>query len=408
MEWQQLKLKDIGKVFTGKTPPGDSPEAWGDGVPFLTPSDFDGGRYVEQFERRLSSHGKIMMQRIIIPYGVSVSCIGWQMGKSVLVKEPTLTNQQINSIVYNKSIVEGKFLYYCMKNRRDEIFRLGSGGSRTPILKKSLFEDLPISLPPLEEQRGIARILGTLDDKIELNRKLNHNLEAMAQAIFRSWFVDFEPVTAKRDGRKPVGMDDATAALFPEHFQDSEMGQIPAGWRVEKIENCITRHSVGAKYDQKTVFDSGKVPVLDQGKSGVIGYHNDTPGVIASVDKPIIVFANHTCYMRLITFPFSAIQNVLPFTGKELDTIWTYYATYGIQEFVEYKGHWPDFVINKIVVPPKSITEAFGRVVKVYTSKMHQNQNQIDSLVKLRDALLPQLLSGELSIDTTAIMTGEV
>ena len=134
-------------------------------------------------------------------------------------------------------------------------------------------------------------MLGSLDDKIELNRRMNETLEALAQSLFKSWFVD------------------------------ATQSALPKGWRVMKFGEFIERLSVGQKYEQKTALPTGKVPILDQGKSGVIGFHNDEPGVVASLEKPVVVFANHTCYMRLISFPFSAIQNVLPFVGAGVDTL---------------------------------------------------------------------------------------
>src|SRR6266480_2156330 len=134
--------------------------------------------------------------------------------------------------------------------------------------------DIPnfkLPLPSLADQKAIAAVLGALDDKIELNRRMNTTLEAMARALFQSWFVDFDPVRAKLDGRQPAGLDPTTAALFPNEFEDSELGPIPKGWRVMTFGQFIKRLSVGQKYDQKTVKTIGKVPVLDQGRSGVIG-----------------------------------------------------------------------------------------------------------------------------------------
>lgn len=98
---------------------------------------------------------------------------------------------------------------------------------------------IEVTLPPLSEQRAIAHILGTLDDKIELNQQMNRKLEAIAQAIFKSWFVDFDPVRAKMEGRQPVGMDAATAALFPNSFEESPLGEIPKGWRVSSIGESV-------------------------------------------------------------------------------------------------------------------------------------------------------------------------
>ena len=132
------------------------------------------------------------------------------------------------------------FLYYYLSPAFQEflISRTIPGSTVDRILLTE-FPKFPIAVPPLAEQRAIARILGALDDKIELNRRMNHTLEAMAQALFKSWFVDFDPVIAKREGRKPAGMDEATAALFPEHFQETQMGPIPTGWETSVSEDWM-------------------------------------------------------------------------------------------------------------------------------------------------------------------------
>jgi type I restriction enzyme S subunit len=270
-----------------------------------------------------------------------------------------------------------------------------------------------------------VKVLGDLDDKIDLNRHINQTIEAMAQAIFKSWFVDFDPVKAKiaaiQEGRDPLraamstisGKPDAeldalppeqyeqlatTAALFPDEMEDSELGEIPKGWKAKKFGDFIDRISVGKKFDQKTALVEGLVPILDQGKSGIIGFHNESPGVRASLEKPIVVFANHTCYMRLITFDFSAIQNVLPFVGKDVDTVWAYYATKDTVKFSEYKGHWPDFVLADAVVPQANLTVHFRKILQPLISQMRSLELESEMLAVLRDTLLPKLLSGELSV----------
>ncbi len=296
--------------------------------------------------------------------------------------------------------LDRRYLYYFMCSRRfwEQWHSRKGETDMADYVSLTAQRELFVVVPHIDKQRSIARILVALDNKIELNRQMNRTLEAMAQALFKSWFVDFDPVTAKAEGRRPYGMDEEMAALFPDAFEDSESGDIPKGWHVEKVGDCVVRHSVGKKYDQFTVSDKGKVPVLDQGRSGLIGFHNDEPGITASLENPIIVFANHTCYMRLITIPFSAIQNVLPFTGRDLNIFWLFYATNGIQEFLEYKGHWPDFVIKKIAVPPKTLTERFGDRVKSWVALIHNNEEQSQTLTALRDALLPKLLSGEIRV----------
>jgi type I restriction enzyme S subunit len=200
-------------------------------------------------------------------------------------------------------------------------------------------------------------------------------------------------------GLAPEGMDEATAALFPVSFEESELGSVPKGWRVQKFGDFIDRQSVGKKFDQKTAFASGQVPILDQGKSGVIGFHNEEPSIKASLEKPVVVFANHTCYMRLICFDFSAIQNVLPFVGKGVDTVWVFYATKDRVKFSEYKGHWPDFAIEKAVVPSIEFTEVFRRLVDPLVARIRNNELQIQNLAALRDTLLPRLISGQLQLE---------
>ena len=249
-------------------------------------------------------------------------------------------------------------------------------------------------------------MVGAIDDRITLLRETNATLEAIAQALFKSWFVDFDPVHAKMQGRAPEGMDEATAALFPDVFEESELGDLPKGWRIQKFGDFIDRQSVGKKFDQKTAFASGQVPILDQGKSGVIGFHNEEPGIKASLERPVVVFANHTCYMRLICFDLSAIQNVLPFIGKGVDTVWAFYATKDRVKFSDYKGHWPDFAIEKAVVPPVEFTDVFRRVVDPLTARIRNNELQIQNLAALRDTLLPRLISGQLQLESMEARDG--
>lgn len=306
---------------------------------------------------------------------------------------------------------DSRFLAYYLKSDDFWTFIRGVLGDKSaqPNASASTMTKAPLRAPrDKSEQRAIAHILGTLDDKIELNRKQNETLEAMARALFKAWFVDFEPVRAKMEGRwvrgqSLPGLPAHLFDLFPDKLVESELGDIPEGWGVKKIEDVITRLSVGKKYEQKTVLPKGIVPVLDQGKSGVIGFHNDTPSVVATSESPVVVFANHTCYMRLINFPFSAIQNVLPFIGKELPTIWVYFATIGKQSFVEYKGHWPDFVIHELAVPAENLAKDFAKITSTYLKQIWENERESLSLTQLRDTLLPKLISGELRVPAAMV-----
>jgi len=411
-EWVKKKIGALGRVVTGKTPPTSDPANFGGPYPFITIPDLDGRVAIDHSERTLSQKGADILKSCLLPPGsVMMSCIA-TVGKCGITTKSSFTNQQINSVIPTKS-TDARFLYYVFTQLGNELESAGGGGSVYINVSKSRFADIEVMLPKdIGEQRAIAHILGTLDDKIELNRRMSQTLEEMARAIFKSWFVDFDPVRAKAAVRLEhpdwtnaqvsraacPNLKPEIAELFPDRLVDSELGEIPEGWGVKKIGELVKRLSVREKYDQKTVCSKGKIPVLDQGKSGIIGYHNEKPGVIATEETPVVIFANHTCYIRIIYFSFSTIQNVIPFISNGVDTIWLYYATYGKQSFIEYKGHWPDFIIHKIIVPLPILTEKFSKTVHQFLKKIWQQERESCTLASLRDSLLPKLISGALQV----------
>lgn len=287
-----------------------------------------------------------------------------------------------------------RFAYYLYQTLPIKV----NSDSAVPGLNRDFLQSLRVLVPERINQQTIASILATLDEKIRLNTELSKTLEAIAQTIFKSWFIDFDPVHAKARGEQPEGMDAETAALFPDSFEDSELGPIPKGWGISAIGDIIERHKPGKIYDQKKVSTLGEVPVLDQGKSGVIGFHDDAPGVCATPDNPFVVFANHTCSLRIVSFPFSCIQNVFPLKGNGVDTKWLFFAVQGKQKFDSYKGHWPDFVLKKVVVSNDQLSNRFGAVVDALLRLQWAATAESSVLSCVRDSLLPRLISGELEI----------
>lgn len=339
--------------------------------------------------------------------------------------------QDMVALRANPQIIDPKYLFALL--RSDEVQQKISNmhvGTLIPHFKKGDFKNLHLDIiTDLTIQREIGNKYFQLLEKIEINTQINQTLEQIAQALFKSWFVDFDPVRAKVQalsdgmsleqaelaamqaisGKTPEELTALsqtqpdryaelaeTAKAFPCEMVEVDGGEMPKGWEVKRIDEVIQKIPVGKKYSSKTAFSEGLVPILDQGRSGVIGYHNDKPGVKASIEDPIIVFANHTCYMRLISYDFSAIQNVFAFKGKECNLYWLYLATLGKQEFVEYKGHFPDFLIKEIIAPPKELTELFGKYIKESFSKIFINDRENSILAKIRDLLLPKLLNGEI------------
>ncbi|NVD34995.1 restriction endonuclease subunit S [Marinobacter lutaoensis] len=286
-----VRLEQLGQIVTGKTPPKSVEDAYDcHGIPFITPKDMDGRKRIDTTERYLSDSGLGAVKRSLVPRNsVAVSCIGSDMGKAVLVDRDSVTNQQINTILIDQERWNPEYIYYLLSTKQ-QLLKDIAGGSATPILNKGHFGKVEIAVPSKEIQDEAARILGAFDEKIRLNHQINQTLEQMAQAIFKSWFVDFEPVKAKIAALGAGGSEEdallaamqaisgkdagqlarmqaeqpeqyaelrATAELFPSAMQDaaqgsanaaggrmpgaaSELGEIPEGWEVSQIGNEVT------------------------------------------------------------------------------------------------------------------------------------------------------------------------
>lgn len=393
-----VPFADIVEIISGGTPKTNIAEYWGGEIPWLTVTDFNTGyRWVNSADKTITDLGVSNSATTILNQGDVIISARGTVGVIAQLARPMAFNQSCYGIRGKMGLSNTDFIYYALKNAVSQMLQVAYGGVFNTITRDT-FKIIKTRLPHIKEQEAIACILGALDDKIEINRKMCKTLEDTAQAIFKSWFVDFDPVHTKAAGMQPDGLKPAIAALFPDSLVDSEFGKIPTGWKVSSLEDVITRIPVGKKYEQRTANSKGQIPILDQGQSGIIGYHDNEPGVIANKDRPIIVFANHTCYMRLIYFPFSAIQNVLPFVGNGIHTIWLYFATHGKQTFTEYKGHWPDLMRQKICVPNMMLDDRFSEIVTPLLLKMWCCMEENNNLGSVRDSLLPRLISGELKV----------
>ena len=269
-----------------------------------------------------------------------------------------------------------------------------NSGSAQPSLNRNFIHPIPLAFPVRHEQDAIAELLGLIDDKIELNQRMNETLEAMARAIFKDWFVDFGPTRAKAEGREPY-LAAKLWNLFPDKLDDDGL---PEGWEIKPLNDCLERLKVGKLYNQKSVLPTGRVPILDQGKSGIIGFHNNEANIQASATRRVSVFANHTCLQRLVDFSFSTIQNVIPFVGQQVPTEWVHYASLGKQDFEEYRGHWPSFVVHGVTVPTTELASSYAQLVDPLLLKISANQTETNTLANARDCLLPKLMSGEIRL----------
>jgi type I restriction enzyme S subunit len=255
-------------------------------------------------------------------------------------------------------------------------------GSVAERLNLPTIRGLPVLVPPLDEQRAIAHILGTLDDKIDLNRRMNETLEAMARAIFKSWFVDFDPVRAKAEGRDPA-LPKHVADLFPDRFKDSELGEIPAGWRVKQLGDVADVNWGDTNTTKASYSETGYPAYSASGKDGYLPYHDfDRKGVVVSA-----IGAN-AGLSWLVLGKWSCIKNTLRFWSTELDvsTEYLFHATHGRDKW-PLRGSAQPFIAQgdaralRMLIPSNGLAETFGTIVGVSMRRLRPtNRNPVPSL----------------------------
>ena len=295
--------------------------------------------------------------------------------------------------------VDSLFLYYLFSgSEMSSRIKNQAIGSSVPGFNLGQLRNLKFLLPPLDEQKKIAYVIGTLDNKIELNQQMNRTLEGIARALFKSWFIDFDPVCAKLDGRQPYGMDAETAALFPDSFDDSPLGKIPKGWRVGRLDDLII---LQRGFDlPKTNRTSGKYPVL--AASGPSGTHNEYkvkgPGVTTGRSGVVgNIFFVHEDF-----WPLNTSLWVKEF--RESRPIHTYYVLQDLNLEVFNAGSAvPTLNRNhvhglKVVIPLLPVIEVFESLVMLIFQKKKANDEESIDISAVRDVLLPKLLSGEIRV----------
>ncbi len=296
------------------------------------------------------------------------------------------------------------FVYYYLtqKNIIKKIIR-DSESTGVPKTNLAYFRSFPIKLPALSEQQAIAHILGTLDDKIELNRRQNATLEAMAQAIFKDWFVDFGPVHAKMEGRQPEGMSREIADLFPDRLDDEGK---PEGWEWKTLDSILELcYGKALKASERI---PGKTPVY--GSGGITGYHNQalviTPSIIVGRKGTIgSLYIEHR--------PFYPIDTV--FYVKSDYSIFFCYFILKQQKLKDMNtdAAVPGLNRNNVYrlvfsMPSNIVIEKFDAYIQNIYKKIYHNYSEISILISLRDTLLPKLISGELRVPDAEKMVTDI
>ncbi len=349
------------------------------------------------------------------PHTIVIGRVGSYCGSLYFSKQKCwVTDNAIRANALDDN--DARFLFYLLHTLDLNHWRAGSG---QPLLNQTILGAIPTSVPEPKEQRAIAHILGTLDDKIELNRRMNETLEAMARAIFKSWFMDFDPVRAKAEGRQPPSMDAATASLFPDSFEDSPLGKIPAGWKATALPDSVEinppRHLAkgqiapyldmqnmpsrghrpavwisrplgsGTKFTNGDTLLARITPCLENGKTAFVDFLEDgqvgwgsTEFIVLRPRPPLPVEFGY--YLaRGEDLRAHAIQNMTGSSGRQ---------RVPAECFAQYL----------IAEPPAPIAQRFGESARQLMEMIRANDEQSRALAALRDALLPRLLSGELHV----------
>ena len=300
---------------------------------------------------------------------------------------------------------DARFCYYLLKSIDFSALNAGSG---VPTLNRNHLHPLMVASPPIEEQREISLTLGSIDDRIALLRETNATLESIAQALFKSWFVDFDPVRAKMEGHAPEGMDEATAALFPDSFEESELGLVPKGWSYLSLRDVVT------------IFDSKRIPLSGQDRAkrqGPYPYYG-AAALMDSVDDYLFdgVF--------LLTGEDGSVADTqgYPITQYVWGKIWVNnhahvlqgkngvstehvmlslkrtniqpFITGAVQAKLSQSNMWRILFLS----PQKEIAEAFGSTLEPLFARIRHNSEQAKILADLRDTVLPRLVSGQLRL----------
>jgi type I restriction enzyme S subunit len=285
---------------------------------------------------------------------------------------------------------------------------------------------LPLSIPPLAEQKAIAHILGTLDDKIELNRKTNETLEAMAKALFKSWFVDFDPVRAKAEGR-PTGLPAKISDLFPDSFEDSELGEIPSGWRVGEIQDIAElnpetwgsrNQPLRVKYLDLSNVKHGKIDCIEEYEWGdapsrarrilktgdtVVGTVRPGNGSYCLIGEDGITGSTGFAVLRPKNKNDNAFVYLSSCSKENIDRL-AHLADGGAYPAVR-----PELVAQTpVIVARREVLDCFSNRISPLFTAAEKRKQLSKVLCRVRDALLPKLISGEIRIPDAEKMLKEV
>ena len=400
-EWKTYKLSEIGQVIGGATPSTKVASNYDGDIAWITPKDLSllSGRYIYKGERSITEAGYKSCSCQMLPAGSILFSSRAPIGYIAIAGNDLCTNQGFKSVVPNPEIVNSHFLYYLLSYEKNRIAEMGSGTTFMEI-SGNVMKNIEVKLPHLSIQNKIAEILTSLDEKIENNQRINDNLEQQAQALYKSWFVEFDPFK---------GGD----------FIDSEIGEIPAGWSIVKFGDIteIPKKTINPQRFPDSTFYHYSLPACDNGLIPEIQAGKDIMSNKIILQNNTTLFSKLNPRIKRIWFTCEVLPNsicsteFIPFRAKDDNESSYIFSIVNSDAFYatvmgcvngatgsHQRFHAED--TEDFLCPyNKDVVNEFSKLIEPILSQMHDLRHENVMLASTRDTLLPKLMSGELKIN---------
>lgn len=416
INYESVRIGDLGKVVTGKTPKTDNPENFGSDHMFIGPTDLHKHFFISSSERMVSTKGlESIKGSVLNGVSVLVGCIGWDMGNVAIVEGKCVTNQQINSITNIHDKYNPLYIYYWLKNKKDFLFQQASV-TRTPILNKTDFSNIAVNVPKERKyQNLVVDLLSTIDKKIELNNHINAELEAMAKTLYDYWFVQFDFPDAngkpyKASGGKMV-------------YNDTLKREVPQDWKVNKLVEItsLIRRGISPKYTEESgtqvlnqkCIRNQKISFEDSRRHQAIMDDNDE-----RLLKPFDVLVNSTgvgtlgrvAYVKRLAEKKTTVDSHVSIVRANPDKVCPRYLAWKLMRYqpvieAAANGSTGQVELSKsfledldVIIPSGSVAKKFSEFVEPIAISVAKRESENEQLISLRDWLLPMLMNGQVTV----------
>lgn len=389
-EWQECTIGDLGQIVTGKTPPTKNNEYWGGKVMFITPKDIQASKHIFKTERYVTDEGKVAVRGAILPKGsICVSCIG-NIGYLGITTEECISNQQINSIIVNENN-DIDFVYYLLKSLWAYFKNYEGQSTALSILNKTQFSKIKVQIPNIGVQKKISGVLKMLDEKIELNNAINNNLEQQIEAILLSFIENTNSNNVKLGDYLYIKGRIGWKGLKKDEYLEHSDFRIINGESLTKagIDWSKAGYISQSRYDEspEIMLKNGDILLSKDGTIGKIGYI-DSLSAPTTVASGIFVIRNIQPNIISTTFIYYLLKSRL----------FTAFITARTEGSVIPHLYQKDFMQFEFPLPSKDEMASFEELTAPMFSLIVSNLNENDRLTRLRDSLLPRLMSGELDV----------